>query len=551
MGAIRRFDRRLESLVLVAFLALGLVANGCSPSEDERPSSDTGVRRGGTLVYASTQRLSGFNQLNPTSARLLLANVMSRVWPSAFSTEADGKRSLNRDLVESAEVTNTNPQTVVYRLDPRAVWSDGDPIDARDFIYLWRTAYTPNAKDIDGSDVAASTASVRGVIQSVTGSDGDRTVNVVFARPFADWRSLFSFLVPSHIAERVGWNHGFDAFDPAVMVSGGPFRVGSHRPDEDVTLVRNERYWGTPATLDSIVVRFLPDGNQLLAAIKNRELDLAELINPDVDAVTQARAVPGLVTVVNRQSRYTRLYFNLRNPLLAVPEVRRAVALAVDRPGILARSTGQLDREKATIINNRLYTPGEAGYRDLSGGRYDRPDTAAARRLLEGAAFRRGGDGIYERGDQRLSFRMPGGGPLNALLQLIQAQLRDAGVEIRIGAPIDSIASGDFDIALNSRGTGLPEVGAQFSTAGGFNPGKYSNSAVDELIRAADSELDDGRRHDLHARVEEILWADMPTLPLEQVLGVVVHRDSVANVVPHATGAIFWNAEKWGLRSPS
>lgn len=546
MRTKRSWRTRSRALVVTVLVVVAVWAGACGTSEQQAGEVGSEVRPGGTVVYASVQRITGFNQLNARSASLTLSNVMRRVWPSAFNLDANGERVLNRDLLESAELTSADPQTVVYRLNPRAVWSDGDPIDAQEFVYLWRTAYTEGATDIDGSEIAATTSGPRGAIDSVTPSDDGRTVTVVFARSYPDWRSLFSFLVPVHVAERVGWNKGFDTFDPAVVVSGGPFRIAGHRPDQDLTLVRNERYWGPQATLDSIVIRFVADGNQLLSAIKNRELDLALLLNPTVDAVIEARAVPGLTTLVHQQERYTRLYFNFRNPLLAIPEVRRGIALAVDRPAVLARSTRPLDPAKAKIANSFLYAPVEPGYRDTSAGRYDRSDPIAATALLEGAGFRRGADGIYQRGPDRLSLRLPGGG---AVAQVIQAQVRDAGIEIRIDAPIDTPASGDFDVVVNSRPTGLTEIAPQFSTGGGFNYGRYSNPSVDDLIRQADSELDDTRRHALHLRIDEILWQDLPTLPLEQVLGVVVHRDALANVVPQAGGGLFWNAEKWALRS--
>ncbi len=75
-------------------------------------------------------------------------------------------------------------------------------------------------------DSVASTLGYRD-IDSLTGSNGGKTVTVVFHTPFADWASLFDDLLPAHIAETVGWNHGFDHFDPAVLVSGGPWQVVS------------------------------------------------------------------------------------------------------------------------------------------------------------------------------------------------------------------------------------------------------------------------------------------------------------------------------------
>lgn len=548
MKVTRRF-----SFAIVVLALTGAACSGTSADKPAQPAPQAAeIRRGGTLTTASSQKITGFNQFSPTSANLLLYNVMAQVWPSAFRLTPDGQYALNEDLIESAQQTSASPQTIVYRINPRAVWSDGDPIDGRDFVYLWRTAYTRGAKDVDGSDIATTTTNLYGVIDNVTVSEDGRTVTVVLARPYPDWKTLFTLLVPSHIAERVGFNKGFRNFDPAVMVSGGPFRMGGYRPDQDVTLVRNERYWATPANLDSIVVRLLPDSGQLLAAIKNREVDFADLVSPTQDEVVQARAVPGLVTVSYEQARYERLFFNFANEHLAVPEVRRAIALALDRPGIVARLGGQIDPAKAKFTNNRLYTPTEPEYRDTSGGRYDRGNAPAARQLLESAGFQRGPDGVFGRAGKRLSLRLP---VRPAIDELIQSQLREAGIEVRIEPSpnlLETMRRGEFDVGLLSRPTSPGAKAAettQFATGGGWNLGKYSNPEVDRLINQANAELDEARRVSLYHRIDEILWDDMVTVPLQQALSALVHRDSVVNMVPSSDGGIFVSAHKWGLKS--
>jgi peptide/nickel transport system substrate-binding protein len=300
-------------------------------------------------------------------------------------------------------------------------------------------------------------------------------------------------------------------------------------------------------------VRLLPDAGQLLAAIKNREVDFADLISPSLDDVVQARAVPGLTTLAYEQARYERLYFNFANEYLAIPEVRRAIALALDRPGILARvGGGQLDPGKAKLTNNRLYTPGEPEYRDTSGGRYDRSNPGAARQLLEANGFQRDADGIYERAGKRLSLRLPGRPGID---EVVQSHLREAGIDVRIepsANPLETLRRGEFDLALLSRPTtpgGKAGETPQFATGGGFNYGKYSNPEVDRLITQANSELDEARRRSLHYRIDEILWDDMATVPLQQALAVLVHRDPVVNMVPSSGGGVFVNAHKWGLKS--
>src|SRR4029077_1392289 len=101
-------------------------------------------------------------------------------------------------------VISLQPQTVVYQIDPRAVWSDGVPINAGDFAYAW-DSQKGGGTDLDGSPNSVATTLGYRDIASLTGSNQGRTVTVVFRTPFADWPSLFDDLLPAHIADQVGW----------------------------------------------------------------------------------------------------------------------------------------------------------------------------------------------------------------------------------------------------------------------------------------------------------------------------------------------------------
>ncbi len=109
----------------------------------------------------------------------------------------------------------------MYTLNPKAVWSDGVPITAKDFIYAWEQQRGDLTSD---PALVASTAGYRD-IKSVTGSNKGRTVTVVFRQPFADWQMLFSNLLPAHIMEKVGWNPSCTTVNPAIDLSAGPFRI--------------------------------------------------------------------------------------------------------------------------------------------------------------------------------------------------------------------------------------------------------------------------------------------------------------------------------------
>jgi peptide/nickel transport system substrate-binding protein len=545
--------QRLGTALVVAVL---LVTSTACPGREQQASPGNGTTatvEGGTLVVGGTGDVAGFNVGVPRHNIGMLGQLMMRVWPSLALPSPDGTQSWDRDLLDSVQMTSTDPQTVVYRINPRATWSDGVPISADDFIYNYQIR-RPGATDIDGRPAESFRfRDIPDPVESITGSDDGKTVTLVYKRPYRLWQSMFSgaqALLPAHVARRVGWNHGFDRFDPNVVISGGPFRIASHNQGKDLTLVRNENYWGRRAVLDSIVYRIVSDP---IPALENGEIDLVQR-DATADDVERLRRIPGVRTDVYAGSGQQQIGFNLRNPLLAIPEVRRAIALAVDRPAIVARFRGT--GVELELANNHFFAKGQRWYRDTSGGRYDRPDVAGAKALLETIGFRLGSDGVYARGDQRLSVRISTAStdPARLMIQeLVQDQLKRTGIETRaentpFPAFSNELARGNFDLEITGYGKQADgAVPAQLRQGGG-NWG-YSNPRLHELVAQVAEELDEARQIELLDEADRIVWDDMPSLPLFHAPMVVAVRDTFVGVQRNAGGGVFSTAERWA-RAP-
>src|ERR1700722_6438302 len=106
---------------------------------------------GGTATMALDENLAGFNINTSAAAEFVLQEIMNMVWPQAFIVNNKLQPVLNKQFLQSAVQTSANPQTVVYTLNPKAVWSDGTPITADDFIYNWQAQSGDSAySDVDG-----------------------------------------------------------------------------------------------------------------------------------------------------------------------------------------------------------------------------------------------------------------------------------------------------------------------------------------------------------------------------------------------------------------
>ena len=544
-------------------LGLALVAAACGGGDGGGDGGDGGdgggrssshIREGGTLRYAADREPTGYNPSTSKDHGTAALWVVNRVYPSVFHARPDSSLALDDDLMESAELTSQDPQTIVYRISPKASWSDGTPIGADDFVYCWQSQ--------NGRDRHLDVASTTGYedIQSVTGSDNDKTVTVVFKRRFGDWRSLFGQMVPARYARAQpgGWNTGFDS-SPEKIPSGGPFKIQSYAPGRSLTLARNERYWGSPAHLDKIVYRFLPEPGDRLSALERDEVDLI-YPQPRLDQVRRVRRLPDVRYQINLGLSFEHFDFNFRDPRLGDLRVRQAIATGIDRRELLDRTVGQLS-SKATVLGNRVYLTGQKQYQDHAGA-FGTGDVAAARKLLEDDGYTPGPDGIYQKAGRKLSFRFSttaGNALRETLGVLFRAQMKPVGIDIRIAnAPSaklfgDWLPRGDFDVACFAWvGTPFAVTGSRplYTSGGGSNYGRYASPRVDRLFDQAAAELDPAKAAAVANRADQVLWDDMATIPLFQEPTFLAWRSTFTNIADNATGeGPLVDAPHWALKA--
>lgn len=548
--------RGSKAWLLVMVSCLALVAAACGGGDDDNDAGQGGgdtaeVVQGGTITYASDQQVGGFNNATSKDNKASLQYIVINVYPQAFRALPNFEVVMDKNLLDSAEQTKDTPQTIVFKIKKEAVWSDGTPISADDFIYAWQQQ---NGKDAT-IDIASKTGYEN--IESVTGSDGGKTVTVVFATPFSEWKSLFANLLPAHIMKTVpgGWNTGLA--NPPTW-SGGPFKIATYTKDQSLTLVPNEKWWGPKPKLDSIVVRFGLTAATVPQALENKEIDLA-YPQPQIDLVQRVKAIPGIKSEINYGLSYEHIDFNFKNEHLGVKEVRQAIAWGLDRDTIVARTVKQFD-ERGTRLDNRIWLTGQPEY-EAHGEEYQKRDIAKATGALEKAGYTKGADGIYTKGGKRLSLRISttGGNALREQTeQLIQAQLKEVGIDITIAnvpgsAVFDEISAGNFDIALFAW-VGTPFTvssnKAIFSPGGDSNYGKYENASVGEMFNKAISTPDAKESIRLSQEIDKQVWADLATIPLYAKPTFLPYRDTYGNIRDNATTeGPLWNAVEVGKKA--
>ena len=263
-----------------------------------------------------------------------------------------------------------------------------------------------------------------------------------------------------------------------------------------MTFVRNPRYWGPhKAYLDRLVVRMGLAGapDEGVEALRDGELDIwSARLNPEVEP--DFRRLSGVEHVFAGGSSWE--HFEIRigpggHPALRSKLVRRAIAYGLDRVAGVRAMFGRFV-PKIRPSDSAVLLPRSPYYRpNWSRYRY-RPELA--HRLLRQAGCRRGSDGIYVCGEERLSLRFvtTGGSIRRLAIELAQSQLRRVGIEVQpsySNALIGQILpSGDFDVALFANFPAPDPLGLvdQFGCGGSLNVTGYCQRLVTSDLDQAD-----------------------------------------------------------------
>lgn len=553
-------------------LALAVLLGACAASTPPAATAGSGhvhgppvlvPTDGGTATVALDSIPTTLNDHTVAGDTPATRMVASAVWAQVFEVGPGPTPRLNFNVVDSAEVVSVNPQTVVYQIDPRAVWSDGVPISADDFLYAWQSQ-RGGALDIDGTPV--SVASMLGYrdIASVTGSNGGRTVTVVFRTPFADWESLFADLLPAHIAEQVGWNTGFDQFDPSALVSGGPWQVESWQPGIELVLGRNPRWWGAPPSLERVVLRVGGGGAALASALLSGQVQVAAPSAFDTSFVAQVTSSPALETQTQLGTSILQLEFNVHHAPLDSVAVRQGIAHAINRPE-LAITVGQPVDHSVWEDNDHLFANTQAWYVDDATD-YEQPDPATGARLLAQGGLVPDDVGTWTSHGHPVTLVLSWADddPWSAATgPLVAGQLVAAGFDVT-ARPVASaqllgsvLANGSFDLAL------VPVVSGAYPSAiaAAFSPtpattgsavaedwSGFDDAHVDAAFAQAAQELATTTAQLAYQQIDQMLWTQMPTLPLFAEPALLVWSAALAGVhdVPGGLGPLE-NMRVWAL----
>ncbi|MGW5551362.1 ABC transporter family substrate-binding protein [Nocardia beijingensis] len=504
-------------------------SNAIGSTNDINPREPSEVRDGGNLRLAITGFPATFNSHHVDSDGDL-AEVVDWTLPSPITADAAGELSVDHNFFTDIALTETNPQRVVYTINPKAVWTDGSPITWEDL--------RSQAAALSGRDTAYRVAATQGysrVAKVERGAD-DRQAIVTFAQHYAEWRGLFSQLYPKESTETP---QAFNERDRnGLAKSAGPFVITSvDRAQQRIVLSRNPKWWGETPKLDTVTYSVL-DWSARLNALQNNELDAIDVTG--IEEVKSATNSPGIIVRRAARPYNSHITFNgAPGSILADPKLRVAIAKGIDRQGIVtALQNGIVENPRP--LNNHIYLDGQKGYQDNAAVIAYNPDEAA--RILDELGWKLNGD-VREKDGRQLVIRdvMFQQDTWVQMAQIMQQNLARIGVKLVIqtypgnGLFTDVIDPGNFDIAQFSWSRSifplgaLPQIYAYDPANTLSNKGRIGSPELNELIEQVISELDPERAIELANKADRMIFELGHSVPVAQSPGNVAVRAGLAN----------------------
>lgn len=518
-----RIWRLLPSLLFAALFALATAQDGQARSCDVQ---------GGTATIAQWSEPGNLNPLIfPTTydtniQELVFARLIRPTETLAFEP----------DMAESWEVSD-DARTLTFTLREGLTWHDGEPLTAADVAFTFTSMADPQYPGgrfaeisiIEGAqEYQAGTAdSVSGIVVS-----DDRTISFTTLEPFAPFLPVIGgvFILPEHVYGAVDiarWQEDATNREP---LGSGPFVFEQFRPGEFVEVSAFAGYWEGRPCLDRLIVRF-GDQNTMLAALLSGELDAGPV---PIDGASSVEQNSNLELQVVDTLSFQYIGTNLRNPILADPSVRQAMALAVNRQAMV---DGLLQGYGSTL--DSIFPTNHWSYpHDVTTIEYD---LEAAREILDEAGWTMSGQ-YRSKDGQELALRLfvPTGNLVRErTAPIIQANLRQLGIRIDIetmdfatlvthlmpqdaqGTP-RAVTVDDFDLFLLGFGIErdpneyLSYLLASDTPPNGFNFIGVDIPEVEELMLEGRVTLDQDARAALYQEVGRIMRDALAWIPLYQ-----------------------------------
>jgi peptide/nickel transport system substrate-binding protein len=553
--------RHTRALAASAAALIAVTLSSCASSDRDSGDTEAGEQTGGTLVFGAAGDPAMFDPAFASDGETF--RVARQIHEGLLTNELGGTDP-EPQLAEDWEVSDDGLE-YTFNLRQGVKFHDGTDFNADAVCFnfeRWHNfeglAQSPSAtayyQDVFGG--FASTPDVPNIYAGCEATD-DSTAVITLTRvtskfPAALSLPAFSIQSPEALqqydADNLSGNEDALTYPEYALehpTGTGPFKFDSwDRGNGEVTIVRNDDYWGEPAKLDKIIFRTISDGNTRRQELEAGSIDGYDLVAP----ADYASLEDGGFQVLPRDP-FNILYLGINggnlpgtaaNPALKDPRVRQAIAHAIDRETIV--NSLLPDGAEPAI---EFVPPSVDGWaEDVTTYDYD---PAKAKALLEEA----GAVGTTLRFFYPTDVSRPYLPDPAAMFEVINKNLTDAGfVTQPTSLPwnpdyLDAVSAGGADLHLlgwtGDYNDAYNFIGTFFADAGGGQGkeefGGFVSPEIFEALATADAEPDASKRTELYQEANRVIMDFLPAVPISHSPNALVVAENVSGLVPSPLSA--------------
>jgi oligopeptide transport system substrate-binding protein len=522
----------LASVAVIAAACGGATTSSAPPAASGEPPAsadasappDTGLAAEQVLrIDLGTEPPALDPNLAQDSTSIAVLNALHR-----------GLTYLNEDLVASPALAESwdfsdGGATITFHLRD-AVYSNGDPIVAGDFVYSWkrlvdpRTAapYAYNMADVvggadlvalAGADPAPTDAEIDALLEEFgVSAPDDKTFVVNLVKPASYFVSIAGLWHSAPI--QASWIESPNATEAENYVSSGPFLMTTWDHNSQIILEPNPTYWGQAPTLTRIEMSMIVEPAAGQAAYEAGELDMFLTPAADIRRV-QDDPVMGPEVVNSPQFAIGYYNYNTAEGPTANLNFRKALTQSIDKEALIELAWGGTG-----VVANTIVPPGMLAYNEnLNPYPYD---PAAAQASFATALTELGFASAADVPVLRFTYNT-GSDHENRVAFMAQAWTDTLGLQFdqqgsEFGVFLTARHDLEYDIARNAWGQDYPHpnnfLNDLFRCGGGNNDTGWCNEEYDALIDQAAAEPDAAAQEALYQQAEEIMINDAVVIPL-------------------------------------
>lgn len=491
---------RKRAMILLSCAMLGLLA-GCG----EESKNGAGQEKD-TLVFS---QISEGKTLDPQdTTEQYSQRIVTVIYDRLVEIdEMTGK--IVPGLAKSWEQLDNN--TMLFHLNEGVTFHNGEKFTAEDVKFtLERAKKLPKV------------AHLYALIDNIEVVD-DNTVKIHTSEPFAPLLAHLSHKTASIISKKYFEEKGEDGFHNPVGT--GPYKYKDWKVGDRITLEANDKYFGQKPSIKYVVVRAIPEENSSVIGLETGEIDMTADLNAESRRLVMDN--PELVYMENSGISVNYVGLNTAKGILKDRDVRRAIAMGINRDAIIdSILLGSV--EKA----NSFIAPGTFGYNSESKVLDYNPEEA--KKIIE------------EKGlvGSKLTIGVSNSPIRMQMSEIIQAQLKEIGLDVTVeslewGAFLTATGRGDLDMFSMGWGPSTYDGdygyypnfhSSQLGSAG--NRSQYVNPEMDRLLDDAKKEIDVEKRKELYKEVADIIYTDVPVIPMYYTNNTVASTKYVEGMEP-------------------